>query len=52
MEKCNLCKAQFIDEIKLRLSIHFGTYTDKDTIKISDVFKLITNIGEQIYNEI
>jgi hypothetical protein len=51
MENCNLCKAQFIEEIKLRLSIHFGTYTDKDIIKISDVFKLIDSIGEQIYNE-
>lgn len=39
---------QIIEEIKLRLSMKFGTYTEKDQIKVGDVFRLINQIGEEI----
>ena len=47
-EECDLIKEKTEENIKLRLAMHFGTYTDKDTVKIADVFKLIDQIAKEM----
>lgn len=39
-----------VAEMKLNMTLHFGTYTDKDTIKVRDVFEVIDRIAEAIQN--
>ena len=48
IEKDVLIIADTIAEIENRLSIHFGTYTSNDTIKISELFSIICKIGEEL----
>ena len=45
-------KADTVSELQTRVAVHFGTYTDKDTVKISDVFKLIDEIAKEMFDEI
>ena len=42
--------AEIISKLKIRLSLHFGTYTSDDTIKISELFSIIEQMGEDIIN--
>ena len=37
--------------IKLGLAVHFGTYTENDTVKIKDVFGAIDKITEEMPDE-
>ena len=41
-------KADTLQKIKVQLALHFGTYTDKDEVKVSEVFKLIDQITSKI----
>lgn len=47
-EECDLIKEKTEENIKLRLAMQFGTYTDKDTVKIADVFRLIDQISKDM----
>ena len=53
--ECDKCiaeaKAEAIRTLQDRLAMHFGTYTDKDTVSVRDVFKLISKISEDILEE-
>lgn len=44
----NEIKVDLVQKIREDVAIHFGTYTDKDMVKISDVAKLIYRITEEI----
>ena len=37
-----------VKEIQTRFAVHFGTYTENDTVKIKDVFGLIDQIAKEI----
>ena len=41
-------KADTVNELQTRVAVCFGTYTDKDTVKVSDVFKLIDQIAKEM----
>lgn len=41
-------KANIVRKIKEDVAIYFGTYTDKDEVKVSDVIRLINRISEEI----
>ena len=44
-------KTEAIRTLQDRLAVHFGTYTDKDTIHVREVFKLISKLSEKILEE-
>lgn len=44
-------RAKAVDEVKLRLAMRFGTYTDKDMTPIEDLFSLIDQIAEKMKEE-
>ena len=35
-------------KVQERVAMHFGTYTDKDTVRVLDVIKLLSQIAEEI----
>ena len=41
-------KAETLSDLQTRFAIHFGTYTKDATIKVSDVFKLLSKFTEEI----
>lgn len=43
-----MAKADTLSDIQTRFAMHFGTYTREDTIKVSDVFKLLERFKEEI----
>lgn len=43
-----MAKADTLSDLQTRFAMHFGTYTREDTIKVSDVFKLLERFTEEI----
>lgn len=41
-------KGATVENLRTRFAIHFGTYTDKDTVKVSEVFRLLSKFTEEI----
>jgi hypothetical protein len=41
-------RADTVSEIRARVAVHFGTYCEKDQVKIADVFKLIDQIAKEM----
>lgn len=37
-----------VRDVLLKFSLHFGTYTDEDTVKVVDVFKLLAQIEKEV----
>ena len=44
-------RANIVRKIQEDAAIYFGTYTDKDEVKVLDVIKLINRISEEILEE-
>jgi hypothetical protein len=44
-------KADTVQKMQDLLAMHFGTYTDKTTVKVVDVFKLMSQIAEEVLEE-
>lgn len=44
-------KVNIVRKIQEDVAIYFGTYTDKDEVKVSDVIRLINRISEEILEE-
>lgn len=49
---CHWCidghRRDAIKQMQEKLSLHFGTYTDNDTVKVRDVFKLVGKFAEEL----
>lgn len=43
--------ANAIRNFQDKVAMHFGTYTNKDMVKVSDVFKLMNQIAEKMLEE-
>ena len=43
-----MARADTLSDLQTRFAMHFGTYTREDTIKVSDVFKLLERFKEEI----
>lgn len=41
-------KTDTVQVIQDKFALHFGTYTDKDTVKVVDVFKLISQFTNEV----
>lgn len=41
-------KADTVRKMQNMVAVHFGTYTDKDTIKVIDLFKLLNQIAKEM----
>lgn len=41
-------KAYTVRDIETMFAVHFGTYTEKDKVKIADVFRLLNRISNEI----
>lgn len=48
MELEKQVKADTVKEIQTKVAMHFGTYTDEDTVKVVDVFKLLSQIEKEV----
>lgn len=48
---CKYCLARTLDEIHDRFAVYFGTYTNDDTVKIMDVFMLLSKFSEEMMEE-
>lgn len=48
MEMFKTLRADTARDIQTRVAVYFGTYTDKDVIKVADVFKIINRIVLEI----
>lgn len=44
-------RADTVSEIRARVAVHFGTYCEKDQVKIADVFRLIDQIAREMEGE-
>ena len=44
-------RADTVQNIQLRLAVHFGTYTDTDMVKVADVFRLLDKIANEMLEE-
>ena len=44
-------KAEAITEFAERLTIHFGTYTDKDYVRVLDVVRFVDQIAKEMKGE-
>lgn len=42
------CRADTLEKIKIQFAMRFGTYTDKDQVKIADVFMLLDQIPKEM----
>lgn len=40
--------ADTVEDLRTLFAVHFGTYTDKDTVKIADVFRLLDQIAKEM----
>ena len=50
------CKTELIDaytvrDIQTKFAMHFGTYTNDDTVKVSEVFALLSKFAEEMLEE-
>lgn len=45
-------RADTLKEMQIKFAMHFGTYTKDDTIKVSDVFKLLSKFTEEMLEEV
>lgn len=43
-------RADTLENIKIEFAMRFGTYTDKDQVKITDVFTLLDQIAKEMLN--
>lgn len=43
--------AETVRKVQEGVAMHFGTYTDKDEVKVLDVVRLINQITEEILEE-
>ena len=41
-------RADTVQKLQDSIAVHFGTYTDKDTVKVVEVFKLLERVGREI----
>ena len=41
-------RADTVCKMQERFAMHFGTYTDTDTVKVVEVFKLLERVGREI----
>lgn len=41
-------KADTVRKMQIKFAMHFGTYTGKDTIKVSDLFKLLSKFADEM----
>ena len=47
--ECNAeIRAEAIKEVYTRLSMNFGTYTDNDSVKLVDLFRLFDQIAKEM----
>lgn len=44
-------KADTIRKMQTMFAVHFGTYTENDTVKIKDVFRLLDQIAKEMIEE-
>ena len=49
--ECNYAEKITVQKVKLMFEVHFGTYTENDTVKIKDVFKLIDQIAKEMLDD-
>ncbi len=47
----SVLKADTVRKVQDSFALHFGTYTDTDTVKVVDVFKLLTQIEKEVLEE-
>jgi hypothetical protein len=45
------CRADTVRKMQDMVAVHFGTYTDKDTVKVLDVFRLLGKIAEEVLED-
>jgi uncharacterized coiled-coil DUF342 family protein len=50
-DEVNQIKADVVKKIQDRLAMRFGTYTDKTEVKVMDVFKLMSQIAEEMLED-
>jgi hypothetical protein len=50
-EEIEKSKAYTVQEMQLRFARHFGTYTDKDEVKILEVFRLLSKFANEIMED-
>ncbi len=48
---CQEVKADTLGGIQTRFAMHFGTYTPEETVKVSDVFRLLDRITKEMLEE-
>lgn len=48
---CKYCLAGVLAEMHDRFAVYFGTYTNDDTVKIMDVFMLLSKFSEEMMEE-
>lgn len=48
IEQRDKARAEAIKEFAERVTIHFGTYTDKDYLRVLDMFRLIDQIAKEM----
>lgn len=41
-----------MQRIQTKFAVHFGTYTDKDEVKVADVFRLLKQFTEEMLEEV
>lgn len=46
--KVDAIRADTVRKMQDAVAVHFGTYTDTDTVKVSDVFRLLGKIAEEM----
>lgn len=44
LEETEKAKAETLQKVRERFALHFGTYTENDTVRVLDVFKLLSQI--------
>lgn len=50
-DEVNQIKADVVKKIQDRLAMRFGTHTDKTEVKVMDVFKLMSQIAEEMLED-
>ncbi len=46
--ECEYTRADTVRKMQDAFAVHFGTYTDKDTVKVLDVFRLLDQIAKEM----
>ena len=47
-DECDQIKADTVQKMQDAVAVHFGTYTDKDTVKVLDVVRLLGKIAKEM----